>query len=148
LVRRQQMRNLFFAFLALFTIAVSSHSWAESTEKRIALVIGNGNYQSGALPTPANDAGLIAQTLQAAGFDVVGARDLDEDPLRHAFRDFYAGVAGSVYWRRGALQRRRPRSVPLRPHGALPPCRARCSCTAPACGRVALPRFSAAGGRA
>jgi len=26
--------------------------------------------------------------LQAAGFDVTGARDLDEDSLRHAFRDF------------------------------------------------------------
>jgi Uncharacterized protein containing caspase domain len=33
-------------------------------------------------------AGLVAQTLQAAGFDVVGARDLDQDSLRRAFRDF------------------------------------------------------------
>ncbi|WP_284313069.1 caspase family protein [Labrys miyagiensis] len=57
-------------------------------EKRIALVIGNSSYAGGALPTTANDAGLIAQTLQAAGFDVVGARDLDQDALRHAFRDF------------------------------------------------------------
>ncbi|MDU6243770.1 MAG: caspase family protein, partial [Bradyrhizobium sp.] len=32
--------------------------------------------------------GLIAQTLQAAGFDVVGARDLDGDTLRKSFRDF------------------------------------------------------------
>ncbi|MFC7664995.1 caspase domain-containing protein [Methylorubrum suomiense] len=30
----------------------------------------------------------MAQTLQAAGFDVVGARDLDEDSLRKALRDF------------------------------------------------------------
>src|SRR5499426_2059826 len=57
-------------------------------EKRIALVIGNAAYQAGALNTPANDAGLIAQTLQAAGFDVVGARDLDQDSLRRALRDF------------------------------------------------------------
>src|SRR5262247_629238 len=57
-------------------------------EKRIALVIGNAGYQAGALNTPANDAGLIAQTLQAAGFDVVGARDLDQDALRRALRDF------------------------------------------------------------
>jgi uncharacterized caspase-like protein len=91
----KQMRNFIFPFLALFTIAVSSPSGAESTERRIALVIGNGNYQSGALPTPANDAGLIAQTLQAAGFDVVGARDLDEDSLRHAFRDFLEKASAS-----------------------------------------------------
>ena len=89
------MRNFIFAFLALFAIAASSPSWAEPTERRIALVIGNGNYQSGALPTPANDAGLIAQTLQAAGFDVVGARDLDEDSVRHAFRDFLEKASAS-----------------------------------------------------
>ncbi|WP_163362914.1 caspase family protein, partial [Klebsiella aerogenes] len=38
--------------------------------------------------TAANGAGLVAQTLQAAGFDVVGARDLDAAALRSAFRDF------------------------------------------------------------
>src|SRR6266513_5902079 len=61
---------------------------AARAEKRIALVVGNAAYQAGALATPANDAGLIAQTLQAAGFDVVGARDLDQDTLRRALRDF------------------------------------------------------------
>ena len=61
---------------------------AARAETRIALVVGNAGYQAGALTTPANDAGLIAQTLQAAGFDVVGARDLDQDGLRRAFRDF------------------------------------------------------------
>src|SRR5262245_64746848 len=61
---------------------------AQGSEKRIALVVGNAAYQSGPLATTANDAGLIAQTLQAAGFDVVGARDLDQDSLRRALRDF------------------------------------------------------------
>ena len=55
---------------------------------RIALVIGNATYPDQALATTANDAGLVAQTLQAAGFDVVGARDLDEKSLRTALRDF------------------------------------------------------------
>src|SRR5262249_54711714 len=61
---------------------------AEPAEKRIALVIGNAAYQTGTVPTAANDAGLIAQTLQAAGFDVIGARDLDQDSLRRTLRDF------------------------------------------------------------
>lgn len=65
------------------------------SEKRIALVIGNAAYEAGALATPANDAGLIAQTLQAAGFDVVGARDLDEASLRGALRDFTDKAAES-----------------------------------------------------
>ena len=68
---------------------------AASAEKRFALVIGNAGYQVGALTTPANDAGLIAQTLQAAGFELVGARDLDQDSLRRAFRDFLEKVTGA-----------------------------------------------------
>ncbi|KQT45387.1 hypothetical protein ASG52_14560 [Methylobacterium sp. Leaf456] len=64
-------------------------------QKRIALVVGNAAYEAGALATPANDAGLVAQTLQAAGFDVVGARDLDEDSLRKALRDFTDKAEGS-----------------------------------------------------
>ncbi|MEH2485669.1 caspase family protein [Bradyrhizobium sp. AZCC 2230] len=61
---------------------------AQQAEKRIALVVGNGAYSKSPLATTANDAGLIAQTLQAAGFDVVGARDLDGDTLRKSLRDF------------------------------------------------------------
>jgi uncharacterized caspase-like protein len=64
-------------------------------EKRIALVVGNAAYQEAPLKSTANDAGLIAQTLQAAGFDVVGARDLDQDTLRRSFRDFLEKAAGS-----------------------------------------------------
>src|SRR5262245_6350996 len=64
-------------------------------EKRIALVVGNAAYQEAPLKSTANDAGLIAQTLQAAGFDVVGARDLDQDALRRSFRDFLDKAAGS-----------------------------------------------------
>ena len=45
---------------------------AQQQEKRIALVIGNGAYAKRPLATAANDGGLIAQTLQAAGFDVSG----------------------------------------------------------------------------
>lgn len=61
---------------------------AQQQEKRIALVIGNGAYARAPLSTAANDGGLIAQTLEAAGFDVTGARDLDGDTLRGTFRDF------------------------------------------------------------
>src|SRR6476660_6999056 len=79
-------------FLAFALVGVPG---AAQAEKRIALVIGNAGYQTGALAAPANDAGLIAQTLQAAGFDVVGARDLDQDTLRRSFRDFLEKAAGS-----------------------------------------------------
>ena len=84
-------------FIALFALLSPALVAAQSppAEKRIALVIGNGAYQAAALATTANDAGLVAQTLQAAGFDVVGARDLDQDSLRRAMRDFLEKAQGS-----------------------------------------------------
>jgi uncharacterized caspase-like protein len=84
----------YLALCALIVVASSAFS-AEPSEKRIALVIGNAAYQAGALQTAANDAGLIAQTLQAAAFDVIGARDLDQEGLRRAFRDFLEQASAS-----------------------------------------------------
>ena len=85
------------ALLVLVPFALGIALSSARAEQRIALVLGNATYQVGALNSPANDAGLIAQTLEAAGFDVVGARDLDHDSLRRAFRDFIdkAGTLGS-----------------------------------------------------
>ncbi len=82
--------SIFSLCLILFSILAGSidSASAQQPEKRIALVVGDGAYTKSPLATAANDAGLIAQTLQAAGFDVVGARDLDGDTLRSSFRDF------------------------------------------------------------
>ncbi|MDV4183613.1 caspase family protein [Rhizobium brockwellii] len=86
---KRTIRTFFVVVLVLAGIASVNPVEAQgSPEKRIALVVGNAAYKAGALPTPANDAGLIAQTLQAAGFDVIGARDLDQNGLRDAMRDF------------------------------------------------------------
>src|SRR6202163_4256867 len=82
--------SIFSLFLFLFSglPGTLSPAAAQQQEKRIALIVGDGAYAKSPLATAANDAGLIAQTLQAAGFDVVGARDLDADTLRKSFRDF------------------------------------------------------------
>ncbi|WP_027575613.1 caspase domain-containing protein [Bradyrhizobium sp. WSM1743] len=88
------MRGTLRAFICLLlpivalAAGVPDQARAQQQEKRIALVVGNGAYAKSPLATTANDAGLIAQTLQAAGFDVVGARDLDGDTLRKSLRDF------------------------------------------------------------
>src|ERR1700681_953939 len=82
--------SIFSLCLFLFSglAGTLSPAAAQQQEKRIALVVGDGAYAKLPLATAANDAGLIAQTLQAAGFDVVGARDLDGESLRRSFRDF------------------------------------------------------------
>jgi uncharacterized caspase-like protein len=64
-------------------------------EARFALIIGNDGYENGQLPTAAQDAGLIADTLKAAGFDVMGARNVDQDTLRASYREFLQKVAGA-----------------------------------------------------
>jgi uncharacterized caspase-like protein len=84
------------ALLATALLSFAGSAQQAAQNPRIALVIGNATYRDAALATSANDAGLVAQTLQAAGFDVVGARDLDGQSLRTAFRDFLdkASAAG------------------------------------------------------
>jgi uncharacterized caspase-like protein len=80
------------AFLALLAVVSLSAVNAAVLEKRLALVIGNAAYKAKALATPVNDAALIAQTLQVAGFDVMGARDLDGVSLHQNLRDFTDSV--------------------------------------------------------
>lgn len=59
-------------------------------EKRVALVIGNSDYQNVArLANPANDAAVMAATFKNAKFDVVESRnDLSAIAMRRALRDF------------------------------------------------------------
>jgi hypothetical protein len=67
--------------------------------RRIALVIGNGAYQSVArLPNPANDARLIASTLQRAGFTLVGGGpqvDLDKAHFDRLIQQFGRALPGA-----------------------------------------------------
>jgi uncharacterized caspase-like protein len=93
--RIRMMARIWWALLVGLSLAsfpAHAQEPEKQQEKRLALVVGNGAYQAGELPTAANDAGLIAQTLQAAGFDVLGARDLDGETLRKSFRDFVQKV--------------------------------------------------------
>ena len=97
--------------LLVAPLALPAAAQSPQAEQRIALVIGDGAYANAPLATAANDAGLIAQTLQAAGFDVVGARDLDGDAMRKSFRDFMQkaessgpGTVAMVYLSGYALQ--------------------------------------------
>jgi uncharacterized caspase-like protein len=93
----QRLKAVFATVLIISTglLALAAEAQQPAANPRIALVIGNGTYRDAALATPANDAGLVAQTLQAAGFDVVGARDLDGQSLRTAFRDFLQKAAAA-----------------------------------------------------
>ena len=65
-------RVLFFTLLFIQSLFLFSQD-----EKRLALVIGNANYDSIAvLKNPVNDAKLIANTLDSLNFEVILATDL------------------------------------------------------------------------
>lgn len=93
--RMQRLLKTLLAVLAFLALVCLPPAGAAVSEKRLALVVGNASYKAKTLATPANDAALIAQTLRAAGFDVMGARDLDKDLLRQTFRDFTDKVANA-----------------------------------------------------
>ena len=67
--------------------------------KRIALVIGNGDYRTvERLANPVNDARLVAETLQALGFTLVGGgaqTNLDKPQLDQAVQAFGRALPGA-----------------------------------------------------
>tara|TARA_B110000259_G_C13986629_1_gene390734 strand:- start:884 stop:1141 length:258 start_codon:yes stop_codon:yes gene_type:complete len=60
------MKNILYTFCLLLSFSIFSQE-----EKRLALVIGNSNYEKGELKNPVNDARLIASTLDSLDFDVI-----------------------------------------------------------------------------
>src|SRR4051794_35520824 len=77
------------AGLWLLAVGLLTGSRAHAQQgPRVGLVVGQTNYDTGALPTTGNDAGLVVQSLRAAGFDVVEGADLELDSLRRSVREF------------------------------------------------------------
>ena len=87
------MRRLATILCGLW-VALAFSAGSAHAQKRVALVIGNGAYQNApALPTPANDAGAIADLFRKSGFDVVEAKtDLSNIDFKRLIREF-ANVA-------------------------------------------------------
>lgn len=82
--------------LSMFAAAASAQPQdADAGSGRVALVIGNAAYPARPLATSVNDAGLIAEMVRNAGYDLVEARDADETQLRQTVRDFLDKVAAA-----------------------------------------------------
>jgi uncharacterized caspase-like protein len=80
--------------LVILALTLGEHA-SQAAEQRFALVIGNDEYKAAKLATSANDAGLVADALQSAGFTVTGARNLDQATLRESFREFIGQVSSA-----------------------------------------------------
>lgn len=78
------MRKILTALLLFISISLFSQD-----EKRLALVIGNANYDRGELKNPVNDARLIASTLDSLNFDVILKENLaTKRDMTGAIREF------------------------------------------------------------
>ena len=75
------------ALLALLLLPMLA-PMAQSEPARIALVIGNSNYENAPLKNPENDAALMASTLKGVGFEVMAHVNLDRREMKRAFLRF------------------------------------------------------------
>lgn len=57
-------------------------------QKRLALVIGNGNYENSPLQNPVNDANDMAEALRSVGFEVLLHTDINQNDMKRAISDF------------------------------------------------------------
>ena len=83
--------------LALIVMTLlPANAQAQTTERRVALVIGNSNYlQAPALPNPKNDADDIAATLRDVGFEVIQATDVDKRGMDSVLARFNRAARGA-----------------------------------------------------
>lgn len=85
---KSAVQTMFFIVLImLFTLILPL--WAEQSERRVALVIGNSNYQNAArLANPGRDAKAVSEKLKTLGFEVVLQNDLSGQGFRQALGAF------------------------------------------------------------
>jgi hypothetical protein len=82
-------------FVALWYVSLAGA--APSQGRRIALVIGNGNYQQSIpkLPNPVNDAEDMARALRSFGFEVIERNNQSLEAMNQAIAEFGSKIHGS-----------------------------------------------------
>jgi TPR repeat protein len=96
-LRKSAIGLLLCALVVLFVLPAAAQS--TGSERRVALVIGNVEYQHvPRLANPGNDATLIATTLRQLGFTLVGAgvqKNIDKAQFDRLVQDFGRVIQGA-----------------------------------------------------
>lgn len=91
------LKSLISAFIFAF-LCISVANAAGSQGRRVALVIGNGNYQQPLLPklkNPPNDADDISKVLRNFGFEVIERKNQTLEGMNQAIAEFGSKIGGS-----------------------------------------------------
>lgn len=78
--------KLLALILALFVVAATPARAEEN--KRLALVIGNSDYESSPLKNPVNDASDMGKMLKGLGFEVISRLNANQKQMEDAIRQF------------------------------------------------------------
>jgi TPR repeat protein len=95
------LQAAFGILLGILVVASATPAAAQTSgdEHRVALVVGNFNYEHVArLTNPGNDAALIATTLRSLGFTLVGGgaqENVDKVHFDHLVQDFGRAIQGA-----------------------------------------------------
>ena len=88
---------MFLRYILIFLVVFSNASFAQPTENRVALVLGNSAYKSAPLRNPTNDARDMAVKLKGMGFTVVERNNLTVKQIGSTLREFRSKLTpGSV----------------------------------------------------
>ena len=102
MLKMRSLHIVLFTFLVLF---IPIRIYAQ--ESRIALVIGNSDYQHGGiLLNPVNDAVDISQALRNTGFEVIEYKNLDYVGMKRTIDQFGLKLLGHPL-RFGLIYKRR-----------------------------------------
>ena len=98
-LKRWALPFLAWAASVLFALLPAHDAPAQQIERRVALIIGNSDYVSvPKLENPGPDARLMAETLAALGFTLVGGKahvDLDKQGFENVVQSFGKAVQGA-----------------------------------------------------
>ena len=88
---------MFLRYILIVLVVFSNASFAQPTENRVALVLGNSAYKSAPLRNPTNDAKDMAAKLKGMGFTVVERNNLAVKQIGSTLREFRSKLTpGSV----------------------------------------------------
>ena len=72
-----------------------SHPACAQPSPRVALLMGNANYQVGKLTNPPNDVAVMEAALKAVGFKVQKVLNANQNQMKRAVRDFGTAAQGA-----------------------------------------------------